>query len=43
MIWDKLSPVYDFFENVYNGKCYKGIAENINLNLNFTEGHHENT
>ena len=29
MIWDKLSPFYDFFENVYNGKCYKGIAEKI--------------
>ncbi len=29
MIWDKLSPFYDFFENVYNGKCYRGIAEKI--------------
>lgn len=29
MIWDKLSPFYDFFETVYNGKCYKGIAEKI--------------
>ena len=29
MIWDKLSPFYDFFENIYNGKCYKGIAEKI--------------
>ena len=29
MIWDKLSPFYDFFENIYNGKCYKGIAERI--------------
>lgn len=31
MIWDKLSPFYDFFENVYNGKCYKGIAEKIKV------------
>lgn len=29
MIWDKLSPFYDLFENIYNGKCYKGIAEKI--------------
>lgn len=29
MIWDKLSPFYDFFETVYNGKCYKRIAEKI--------------
>lgn len=29
MIWDKLSPFYDFFENAYNGKCFKGIAEKI--------------
>ena len=29
MVWDKLSPFYDFFENIYNGKCYKGIAEKI--------------
>jgi len=29
MIWDKLSPFYDLFENMYNGKCYKGIAEKI--------------
>lgn len=29
MIWDKLAPFYDFFETLYNGKCYKGIAEKI--------------
>lgn len=29
MIWDKLSPFYDFFETVYNGKCYKEIAKKI--------------
>ena len=29
MIWDKLSPFYDFMETVYSGKCYKGIAEKI--------------
>ena len=29
MIWDKLSPLYDFLETVYNGKCFKGIAYEI--------------
>ena len=29
MIWDILSPFYDLFETAYNGKCYKGIAEEI--------------
>ncbi len=29
MIWDKLSPFYDLFETVYNGKCYRGIAKEI--------------
>ncbi len=29
MIWDILSPLYDLFETAYNGKCYKGIAEEI--------------
>ena len=29
MIWDILSPLYDFFETIYNGKCFKGIAEEI--------------
>ena len=23
MFWDKVASVYDFFENVYNGKVYK--------------------
>lgn len=27
MIWDKFAPFYDFMDTVYNGKCYKGIAE----------------
>ena len=29
MIWDKFAPFYDFFETIYNGKCYNGIAEKI--------------
>lgn len=33
MIWDKLSPFYDFFENIYNKKCYRGIAEKIKDSL----------
>ena len=34
MIWDKLSPFYDFFETVYNGKCFKGIAKEIKNHVN---------
>ena len=34
MIWDKFAPFYDFFETVYNGKCYKGIAEKIKEYVN---------
>ena len=26
MFWDKAAAFYDFFENVYNGKVYKGLA-----------------
>ena len=29
MIWDKLSPFYDFAESIYNGKVFRGIAEEI--------------
>lgn len=29
MIWDKLSPFYDLFENVYNGKTNRGIEREI--------------
>lgn len=29
MIWDKLSPFYDLFETLYNGKCFRGIARKI--------------
>ena len=29
MIWDKLSPFYDLFESIYNGKVFRGIAEEI--------------
>lgn len=34
MIWDKLSPFYDLFENLYNGKCNRGIAEEITKYIN---------
>ena len=26
MFWNKISPLYDLFENVYNGKVYKGTG-----------------
>lgn len=29
MIWDLVSPVYDLFEMVANGKVYRGIGEEI--------------
>ena len=35
MFWNKISPVYDLFENVYNRKVYKGtgikVAEFISM------------
>ena len=34
MFWDRISPIYDLFENIYNGKVYKAtgrkVAEYIN-------------
>lgn len=36
MFWDKVSPLYDFFETVYNSKVYNNtgrrVAEEINKN-----------
>lgn len=29
MFWDKVAFVYDFFENVYNGKVYKGTGQKV--------------
>lgn len=29
MFWDKISPLYDLFENVYNGKVYKGTGKKV--------------
>ena len=29
MIWDLMSGPYDFFENIYNGKVYKGLGERV--------------
>ena len=29
MFWDKVASVYDFFENVYNGKVYKGTGRKV--------------
>ena len=26
MFWNKISPLYDLFENVYNRKVYKGTG-----------------
>ena len=29
MFWDKISPLYDFFENVYNHKVYSGTGKKV--------------
>lgn len=29
MFWDKISPLYDVFENVYNGKVYTGTGKRV--------------
>ena len=29
MFWDKISPVYDLFENVYNHKVYEGTGKKV--------------
>ena len=27
MFWDKVAPLYDLVEDVYNGKVYRGIGK----------------
>ena len=29
MFWDKVSPLYDLFESVYNGKVYGGTGKKV--------------
>lgn len=29
MFWDKISPLYDLFEQVYNSKVYRGTGEKV--------------
>ncbi len=29
MFWDKISPIYDLFENIYNGKVYSGTGKKV--------------
>ena len=29
MFWDKISPLYDLFERVYNGKVYSGTGAKV--------------
>ena len=29
MFWDKISPLYDLFENVYNHKVYSGTGKRV--------------
>jgi hypothetical protein len=29
MFWDKISPLYDIFESIYNGKVYTGTGKKV--------------
>ena len=29
MFWDRISPLYDLFENAYNGKVYSGVGKKV--------------
>ena len=29
MFWNKISPLYDLFERVYNGKVYSGTGKKV--------------
>ncbi len=29
MFWDRISPIYDIFENVYNGRVYSGTGKKV--------------
>ena len=29
MFWDRISPLYDLFEHVYNGKVYSGTGAKV--------------
>ncbi len=29
MFWDEISPLYDVFENIYNGKVYTGTGKKV--------------
>lgn len=29
MFWDKFASLYDFFEKIYNGKCYNALGERV--------------
>ena len=37
MFWDKISPLYDLFETVYNGKVYNNTGEIVSEYINNTD------
>ena len=37
MFWNKISPVYDLFENIYNRKVYKGTGKKVAEYLMLTD------
>lgn len=39
MFWNKVSGLYDLFENIYNRKVYTGTGEKVAGFKNKTDGH----
>lgn len=37
MFWDRIAHFYDLFENVYNGKVYKGIGNTVAKTIESTD------
>ena len=37
VFWDKISPLYDLFENVYNHKVYAGTGEKVAEFIDFSD------
>ena len=37
MFWNRISPLYDLFETVYNGKVYRGTGEEVAKSINPTD------
>ena len=40
MFWDKISPLYDIFESIYNGKVYTGTGKKVAELIDSSENAH---